>query len=522
MIKLKEHNIQVGLVFLLSAIVLTINLGQSPFFLEEPRRALVAIEMLFSGNYWVPTIHGEIYLNKPPAFNWLLAIGFQIFGVHEWVPRGITVISFMIMAFVMHRIGRQYLDERTVFLATGLFLVSSDILFYFSFLGEIDLFFSLISFLSIILIFHYGEQKKFWLLFLSVYFLSAIGFLTKGLPSLLFPFFSLLGYFIWKKDFKRLLSIQHIAGILVLIIIVGGYFYQYNQYADASVFIKNLWSESSNRTKEVGGIGDFLQHFITFPFSFVLTMLPAGFMLLFLRKDSFSKIKAQPFLLFCLLMLLVNLPVYWISTGTRSRYLYMFYPFATLVLTSLYYQFPPTHSRIIWFKKVIYGLSWLILFLFLLALLPFVSIPKVFNLNGVLGFSIIIGLVFIVAQSKRRWSKIYLLILMLLVVRGVYGWVLTESRVVDSNAATDKAIAIEMAKQVGEEKLSILAPSKISFTVSYYLEQHLEEIVPYSDEIIVNQYMIAESSLLNEEVIEKINSFEYQGKTFLLFKAIED
>ena len=111
---------------------------------------------------------------------------------------------------------------------------------------------------------------------------------------------------------------------------------------------------------------------------------------------------------------------------------------------------------------------------------------------------------------------------MLLVVRGVYGWALIESRVVNSNAAKDKAIAIEMAKQVGAEQVYILAPSKLSFTVSYYLQQQLGVIVPYSNEIIANRYMIAESSLLSEELVEKINSFEYQGKTFLLFKAIED
>lgn len=522
MITIKEDRIQFGIVFLLSVVVLTINLGQSPLFLEEPRRALVALEMLFSGNYWVPTIHGELYLNKPPFYNWMIAAGFHLFGMHEWVPRGISIISFLLMAIFMYGVSRKYLDERTCLLASCLFLVSSDILFYFSFLGEIDLFFSLISFLSIILIYHYGEQKKLWLLFLSVYLLSAIGFLTKGFPSLLFPIFSLLGYFIWKKDLKRLFAIQHLFGILILLIIVGGYYYKYSQFADVSIFVKNLWSESSERTKEAGGIVEFLLHLISFPISFVLAMLPAGFLIIFWGKDSFSKIKTQPFLFFCLLMLLVNLPIYWVSIGTRSRYLYMFYPFASLILTSIYYQFPPAHTRIIWFKKLIYGLSWLTLFIFLLALLPFASIPKVFNLNVVLGFSIILGISFIVAQSKRRWSKIYLFILLLLIVRGVYGWVITESRVLDSNAAKDRAVAIEMAKQVGAEQLYILAPSKISFTVSYYLQQQLGAIVPYSEEIIANRYMIAESSLLNEELVEKINSFEYQGKTFLLFKAIEN
>ncbi len=522
MINIKEDKIQTGLVFLLSAIVLTINLGQSPLFLEEPRRAIVALEMLLSGNYWVPTIHGELYLNKPPAFNWLIAIGFRIFGMHEWVPRAITVASFLLMAWLMYRISRHYIAEKSSLLATCLFLVSSDILFYFSFLGEIDLFFSLVSFLSIILIFHFGEQKRFWLLFLSVYLFSAIGFLSKGLPSLLFPFFSLLGYFIWKKDFKRLFSIQHIVGVIGLVAILGSYFYKYNQYAEATVFLENLWSESSERTKEAGGIWSFLLHLGSFPFSLVFAMLPAGFLLIFWQNSSFLNIKTQPFLFFCLLMLLVNLPVYWISTGTRSRYLYMFYPFATFLFTNLYYQFPPTYARMIWFKKVIYGISWLVLLVFLLALLPFASLPKLYNLNSILILALITGLVLILAQYKRQFSKLYLLVMILLVVRGVYGWILTESRVAESNAAIDKEIAIEMAELVGEGDVYILSPSKISFTISYYLEQRLGEIIPYANKFVVNEYMIAEKSMLVGQRIEELKSFEYQGNTYLLFKALGD
>ncbi|MEO0338168.1 MAG: hypothetical protein AAF242_03045, partial [Bacteroidota bacterium] len=41
---------------------------------EEPRRALVAWEMIQSGNYWQPRIQDWPYYNKPPIFNWMLAL----------------------------------------------------------------------------------------------------------------------------------------------------------------------------------------------------------------------------------------------------------------------------------------------------------------------------------------------------------------------------------------------------------------------------------------------------------------
>ena len=59
---------------------LLIHLGVMVFIDDEAIRALVAQEMLWSGNYISPTMHGDIYLNKPPLFNWVLALSFTVFG----------------------------------------------------------------------------------------------------------------------------------------------------------------------------------------------------------------------------------------------------------------------------------------------------------------------------------------------------------------------------------------------------------------------------------------------------------
>ena len=67
------------------------------------------------------------------------------------------------------------------------------------------------------LVFHYGEQKKYWQLFLFTYLLTAAGYLMKGLPSLAFEAFTLLTYFFYTKRFKVLFYIQHFAGILLLL-----------------------------------------------------------------------------------------------------------------------------------------------------------------------------------------------------------------------------------------------------------------------------------------------------------------
>ena len=51
-----------------------IHLGYYPLNGDEPRRAIVSIEMLHSGNYILPTTMGWEYYNKPPVYNWIMTL----------------------------------------------------------------------------------------------------------------------------------------------------------------------------------------------------------------------------------------------------------------------------------------------------------------------------------------------------------------------------------------------------------------------------------------------------------------
>ena len=65
MARLDERNPAfVTLLFMLGAVALFLNLGLEPLHFEEPRRAIVALEMELTGNWWVPKINGEYYFNK--------------------------------------------------------------------------------------------------------------------------------------------------------------------------------------------------------------------------------------------------------------------------------------------------------------------------------------------------------------------------------------------------------------------------------------------------------------------------
>jgi hypothetical protein len=42
------------------------GIAEMPLRGEEPRRSLLALEMLLSGDFLQPTIHGWLYYNNPP------------------------------------------------------------------------------------------------------------------------------------------------------------------------------------------------------------------------------------------------------------------------------------------------------------------------------------------------------------------------------------------------------------------------------------------------------------------------
>lgn len=48
--------------------------------MEEPRRGLITLEMMYNENPIVPTQMGEYYYKKPPGFNWAMMIFYKILG----------------------------------------------------------------------------------------------------------------------------------------------------------------------------------------------------------------------------------------------------------------------------------------------------------------------------------------------------------------------------------------------------------------------------------------------------------
>jgi hypothetical protein len=96
------------------------------FYLFEPdegRYAEIPREMLARGEWTVPYLQGEPYLDKPPLLYWLVMISYQVFGLHDWAARLVPALAVHGTILVTYFLGRRSLGERAAFwgaLAIGL------------------------------------------------------------------------------------------------------------------------------------------------------------------------------------------------------------------------------------------------------------------------------------------------------------------------------------------------------------------------------------------------------------------
>lgn len=128
---------------------------------EESRRAMISLEMTLMDNVWVPLQTGDLYLRKPPVYNWILIGSAQLFGsFSEFSVRFFSVLSHLLLAVVTYLFVRKYVGVVVAALTALSYLVAADILFYFSLLGEIDLFYALITSLGMFYVYHAGQQKN--------------------------------------------------------------------------------------------------------------------------------------------------------------------------------------------------------------------------------------------------------------------------------------------------------------------------------------------------------------------------
>ena len=100
------------------AFLFAYGLNSGPFYRTEGLRAIVAAEMLRSGDWLVPRLYGEPLLTKPPGHYAAIALLSLPFGeVREWTARLPSAFAATVIVFLIYRWFRRVLNERAGFVA---------------------------------------------------------------------------------------------------------------------------------------------------------------------------------------------------------------------------------------------------------------------------------------------------------------------------------------------------------------------------------------------------------------------
>ena len=495
---LKRPNIYYFLCAVIAIPALLINLGIVPFIEDEAIRTLVAYEMQESKQFLTPTLNDQLYYKKPPLWNWVILMNHHLTGQwNEWTSRLPTIFFLFCFVFSIYKTFSRYLTKKDALLLALLFLTSGRILFWDSMLALIDICFSWVMFLMIFNIYTSFQTQNWWKLFLVSYALCAIGFLLKTLPAPVFLGLSLFGYFVLKRSFWKLFSLQHIMGFLLFLGILSLYYIPFIQQNGWQDFVQTLWSENVDRTVISHSIGRVLREMINFPlemlYHFLLwSILPV---FLFLQKGRLKTLwKQDSLFVFSMVIFAINIWVYWSSPIVYPRYLFPLCPFYFYVG----FKAIASHPYERYFRYLL---------LFLSAALVVVGVgsyfhPELYWVSHNVFWSTIctIGLL-LVCIEMWRFPKWYLLIfcLNLLVLRVMFNAFILPNRSATTWGSQCKQDAQRIGRTVEYSPLLLYGPTTFRYESSFHISVENGEILERSWDLNSGSYYIVDLKNFDQE-----------------------
>ena len=306
---------------------------------EEPRRALISEAMLESGDFIVPRYREEVYVAKPPLFNWLVIGVSQVFGeINELSLRFTSLLCLILLIGLMLSLHQQWLGTTgLVFLSLALAL--SPEFMSKATLGEIDMCFTLLVSASLWLWFSLDQkQARGFNLWLAPGLLIALAFLTKREPAFLFYYVGIGTYLLYRKRLIELFLPAHLICASITLAIVGAWVWFMVQSVGLEVLLGSTVNEVVNRGI-VGSWATTLKHIISYPFEVTLAVFPFSLMLLLFFHRESRAIAFERYgdvLVFAGITVIANFLVYWFIAQSAVRYFLPMLPSVLVVCAVLF------------------------------------------------------------------------------------------------------------------------------------------------------------------------------------------
>ena len=500
-------------------IVLLSHLGYLPLDTrsDEPRRALVALEMMLSGDYITPTLNGDRYFNKPPLYNWIIAGSYTLFGTYSSLAlRFPMIVSLLLFGLTVFHFVRKYMLPGVGFAVALMVLTNGRVLLYDSLLGLIEITFSWVVYGSMLLVYHFDRKRQYTLLYVTTYALTAIGFMLKGLPPVAFQGITLIGWFLYKRQIRQLFHPGHLAGIVVFLLITGSYYWVY--FTHNSIPLSDvagvLFNESAKRTGLQFGLAKTLLHLVTFPFEVFYHFVPYLLLLVLLfRRGLWTVLKESDFVAFNALTFCTNVVIYWTSPQVYGRYLISLVPLLFTVLAYLYYEKTATTNRPRWWVERIWFVLTVVVAIGCWAAIFY---PTSRTIPGVVWTTAIVsGLLVALAwyQNRPSLNKLGLIAGVMIVIRLGINWLVLPGRFVTRQyykENAEQAVRPTMGKPLYGYRATV-GNGQASDVSSFHISALRGDILHKTSRKMPNAYYIADSeSLVGEryDIIDKIVLFD--------------
>ncbi|HET9861892.1 MAG TPA: glycosyltransferase family 39 protein [Steroidobacteraceae bacterium] len=188
------------LLWLALALLVIIGTGigiRAPWPADEPRFAVIARDMVATGEWLFPRVGGDLYQDKPPLFFWMLAACYALFGSIRWSFLIPSLLSAAGTLFLVYDFGRR-LVSREAGLAAALLTVCT-LQFALVMRGaQIDPVLCGLTTFSLYALLRHLLLGPAWGWYCLGGFVAGLGVITKGvgfLPLLaLLPFFTMRAF----------------------------------------------------------------------------------------------------------------------------------------------------------------------------------------------------------------------------------------------------------------------------------------------------------------------------------------
>lgn len=203
----------VAVVILVPAVLFFVNLGGYDLWPpDEPRYALIAREMMQSGDYLTPRVNGVPYEEKPPLMFWGIALlSWPLGDVNEWTARIPSALAGLTTVLFAYLLAQSMFGARVAFWA-ALMLATTFRFWWEARVGQLDMLLAAWLTIACYALWRWHKERRGAFLVL-LYAAMAMGALTKGPPGFIFPALAAIAFY-W-RDKRQIKGLRPIAGLVL-------------------------------------------------------------------------------------------------------------------------------------------------------------------------------------------------------------------------------------------------------------------------------------------------------------------